>query len=123
MAVISPVRYPKSDCHYRCGSHEETPAGEKEFVNENMHMRTRHKPNKKIQDDVAKWEAGNASLQTGEENTQVGRANSQSVRAKQQAGGQRMQRARSKPILYHKIHIYESKPKLISIHKIGFTVV
>ena len=51
---------PKSDCHFRCGSNEETPAGEDEFGKEMMQKRRTHKPEKIIKGEFnAKLEAGN----------------------------------------------------------------
>ena len=75
---------PKSDCHFRCGSNEETPAGEDEFGKEMMQKRRTHKPEKIIKGEFnAKLEAG---TQTGRLNRKTGRSSSHTKRSNNRAG-------------------------------------
>ena len=75
---------PKSDCHFRCGSNEETPAGEDEFGKEMMQKRRTHKPEKFIKGEFnAKLEAG---TQTGRLNRKTGRSYSHTKRSNNRAG-------------------------------------
>ena len=103
---------PKSDCHFRCGSNEETPAGEDEFGKEMMQKRRTHKPEKIIKGEF------NAKLEAGGK-----RSYNRAGKVDMQAGGTKIQKTRSKAIHSHKIHVYESRPKPNPIHRLIFKVV